>query len=71
MTRAQVYLQKEDYTKALADANQSLQIKPISAEAYYLRSQIRQKMGDKQGAISDTQKAYQIDQIEEATQDAQ
>lgn len=48
---------KGDYQGAIQDFNQALQLNPHDAEAYGNRCVARHKLGDKQRAIEDCQKA--------------
>ena len=58
---------KGDFKEALEDFNQALQIDPNNADAYGNRCVARHKLGDKQGAIEDCQKASALYQLQENT----
>ncbi len=48
---------KGDYKGAIEDFDQALQLNPNSADAYGNRCVARYRLGDRQGAIEDCQKA--------------
>lgn len=62
---------KGDFKGALKDFDQALQIAPNNADAYGNRCVARYKLGDKQGAIEDCQKAAALYQVQEKTKDYQ
>jgi tetratricopeptide (TPR) repeat protein len=51
--RALVYISQEKLTAALADLDQVLVLKPNWSEAYFHRGNLRQRLGDQEGAIHD------------------
>ena len=58
---------KGDFKEALKDFDRALQIDPNNADAYGNRCVARHKLGDKQGAIEDCQKASALYQLQENT----
>ena len=50
-----------DYTGALADYTDALTRDPQAAEAYYLRSALRARLGDAQAGQDDYQHAKELD----------
>ena len=62
---------KGDFKAALKDFDQALQIDPNNADAYGNRCVARYKLGDKQGAIEDCQKAAVFYQVQKKTKDYQ
>lgn len=58
---------KGDFKEALKDFDRALQIEPNNADAYGNRCVARYKLGDKQGAIKDCQKASALYRVQENT----
>ena len=56
-----------DFSAALKDFDQALQLDPNNADAYGNRCVARYKLRDKQGAIKDCQKAVALYQVQENT----
>lgn len=60
-----------DYKEAIKEFDQSLQLNPNNADAYGNRCVARYKLGNKQGAIEDCQKAAALYLEQEKTKDYQ
>lgn len=59
LNRATCYYRLGDLSKALADQNRSLKLKPI-AQAYRSRGQTQSKLGNDAAAVVDYTKAYEL-----------
>ncbi|MGL5063405.1 MAG: tetratricopeptide repeat protein [Microcoleus sp.] len=61
----------KDYPAAKADFDRAIEINPNYSDAYYNRARVRNFLGDKNGAISDFQKAADLYQKDGKTKDYQ
>ncbi|MFN6559077.1 MAG: tetratricopeptide repeat protein [Nostoc sp. ChiSLP01] len=61
LNRANIYSDRGDYRRAIADFNKSISLQPKNAVAYALRGLNHQRRGDNQAAIKDFNSAVSID----------
>ena len=59
--RGDAYRLKKDYDRAVADYNQTIQLDPKDATAYYYRGLAKGSLGDGVGRDADIAKARQLD----------
>ncbi|HMO22011.1 MAG TPA: tetratricopeptide repeat protein, partial [Candidatus Melainabacteria bacterium] len=60
LKRADVYFQKGDYGKALADYNEAIDLYPQSAYAHSARSKVLRKLGKSDQADLDEKRALEL-----------
>ncbi|MFN6471542.1 MAG: tetratricopeptide repeat protein [Nostoc sp. SerVER01] len=60
-SRANLYYDRRDYRRSIADYNEVLRLNPKNASAYALRGLAYQRRGDNQAAIKDFNSAVRID----------
>lgn len=58
--RAKCLLSKGEYEKAIADATKTIELKPDSAEAYYVRGRAMNNLGKTTAAKADIKKAQEL-----------
>src|SRR6266487_3402511 len=57
--RADAYVRKGDYDRALADYDEAIKLAPGTAIAFALRGEVHAKRGDYDGAIADYERAIE------------
>ena len=57
--RADAYVRKGDYDRALADYDEAIKLAPDTAIAFALRGEVHAKRGDYDGAIADYERAIE------------
>jgi tetratricopeptide (TPR) repeat protein len=61
LSRADAYVRKADYDRALADYDEVIKLAPHTAIAFALRGEVHAKRGDYDGAIADYERAIELE----------
>jgi Flp pilus assembly protein TadD len=58
--RADIFMRRSEFQKALADLNELLRLEPANISAYRRRAIARRSLGDRPGARADVEKANEL-----------